>query len=101
MAPKQETSKKVVKRAPANSPAKLKDPELKKQLLFLWSCFKSADANVNFATVAHQYGIKNSAAQKRFSRLKRKIEEMEAAEKANSSNDEAGADTELEEKDDA
>ena len=55
MTPKQETPKKVTKRAPAKSPAKMtlsKDSDLKKQLLFLWACHKSSDGHVSTIQLA-------------------------------------------------
>ncbi|CAG8928109.1 unnamed protein product [Penicillium salamii] len=88
MAPKQVTPKKVVKRTPTKTPTKsgpVKESEMKKSLVFLWMCFKSGGSQVNMASVAKQLDIKPSVASVRFSRLKKKLEEMEAAENLDSS----------------
>ncbi|KAJ5700786.1 hypothetical protein N7536_003799 [Penicillium majusculum] len=66
------------------SPAKPKEPrdsDLKKQLLFLWACHKVSDVQIDIPAVAKYFGIKNNAAQMRFKRMKKKLDEMEASAK--------------------
>ncbi|KAJ5597270.1 hypothetical protein N7537_007354 [Penicillium hordei] len=66
------------------SPAKPKEPrdsDLKKQLLFLWACHKVSDVQIDIPAVAGYFGIKNNAAQMRFKRMKKKLDEMEASAK--------------------
>ncbi|KAF4762530.1 hypothetical protein HAV15_006831 [Penicillium sp. str.  len=66
------------------SPAKPKEPrdsDLKKQLLFLWACHKVSDDQIDIPAVAKYFGIKNNAAQMRFKRMKKKLDEMEASAK--------------------
>ncbi|KAJ5344456.1 hypothetical protein N7452_002460 [Penicillium brevicompactum] len=83
MAPKTSTPTKVVKRTPKKTPTKpgqIRDTEMKKNLLLLWVVFKTSGAHVNLAALSEHFNIKPNAAQMRFTRLKKKLEEMEAAE---------------------
>ncbi|KAJ6189904.1 hypothetical protein N7519_004812 [Penicillium mononematosum] len=62
-----------------SKPKEPKDSDLKKQLLFLWICHKVSDVNIDIPAVAKHFGIKNKAAQMRYTRLKKKLDEMEAS----------------------
>ncbi|KAJ5374485.1 hypothetical protein N7517_006491 [Penicillium concentricum] len=79
MAPKQPTKAR-------KSPTKPKDTkessDLKRQILFLWTCHKVSDVHIDFPAVAKHFGIKNNAAMMRFKRLKKKLDAMEASIKS-------------------
>ncbi|KAJ5995999.1 hypothetical protein N7522_007659 [Penicillium canescens] len=79
MAPKVATPKKVAKASTSagKSPSK---SDSDKNLLFLWTCLKSLDAQVDFAVVGQQLGIKATAARMRFVRLRHKLDNMEDEE---------------------
>ncbi|KOS40500.1 hypothetical protein ACN38_g8634 [Penicillium nordicum] len=79
MAPTKSASK--VGKSPAK-PKEPKDSDLKKQLLFLWACHKVSNVQIDIPAVARYFGIKNNAAQMRFKRMKKKLEELEASAKS-------------------
>ncbi|CAI7643192.1 unnamed protein product [Penicillium bialowiezense] len=100
------TPTKVAKRTPKKTPTKpgqVRDAELKKNLLFLWVVFKTSGSHVNIPSLAEHFGLKHNAAQMRFTRLKKKLEEMEAAEaeEANQAQPKADNDTDSDEAADA
>ncbi|KAJ6045180.1 uncharacterized protein N7446_003382 [Penicillium canescens] len=75
------TPKKVTKPSSAQgTPSKAtkpKDANIDKDLLFLWSCLKTAEVQFDFPAVAQGLGIKTNAARMRYMRLKSKIEAMD------------------------
>ncbi|OQE43156.1 hypothetical protein PENCOP_c003G05494 [Penicillium coprophilum] len=77
MAPKQPTK---VGKSPTK-PREPKESDLKRQLLFLWTCYKVSNVHIDFPAVARHLGIKHAAATMRFQRLKKKLDAIEASTK--------------------
>ncbi|KAJ5169949.1 uncharacterized protein N7500_002732 [Penicillium coprophilum] len=78
MAPKQPAK---VGKSPTK-PREPKESDLKRQLLFLWTCHKVSNVHIDFPAVARHLGIKHTAATMRFQRLKKKLDAMEASTKS-------------------
>ncbi|QQK46277.1 Short-chain dehydrogenase/reductase SDR [Penicillium digitatum] len=64
-----------------SKPKEPKESDVKRQLLFLWACYKISDVQVDIPAVAKHFGIKNNAARMRFERLRKSLDKMEASTK--------------------
>ncbi|KXG53292.1 uncharacterized protein PGRI_003420 [Penicillium griseofulvum] len=78
MAPKEPT--KGGKRS--SKPKEPRESELKKLLLLLWDCHKASGAQIAVPAVAKHFGINHNAARLRVSRLKKKLNKIEASTKS-------------------